>query len=122
MKYLRLYTDNLGESHFDDVEMDLAPVEYASHAPPLNLSRFIPATQFAFMSAPAGWSADWHPASARSVYLLLSGEWEVTASDGDVRRFSPGSVLIAEDTTGNGHASRVSSDCESLAAVVQLAD
>ncbi|MGB7621669.1 MAG: hypothetical protein WBN92_04900 [Terriglobia bacterium] len=80
MKYVRLYTDPAGESHFKDIEVELALVDYAPPAPPLNLSPFIPATQFAFLNAPAGWQGDWHPASARSVYFLLSGEWEVTAS------------------------------------------
>jgi hypothetical protein len=122
MKYSRLYTDSAGESHFEDIEMELAPANYAPPAPPLNLSPFIPATKFALMSAPAGWRGDWHPATARSVYFLLAGEWEVTSSDGEVRRFSPGSVLLAEDTTGKGHASRVSSDCDSLTAVVRLED
>lgn len=74
MKYSRLYSDRAGESHFEDVELELAPVEFAPPAPPLNLSPFVPATQFAFLSAPAGWCGDWHPASAQSVYFLLSGE------------------------------------------------
>jgi hypothetical protein len=122
MKYVRLYTDSAGESHFEDIEVELTPVDYAPPAPPLNLSPFIPATQFAFMNAPAGWKGDWHPASARSVYFLLSGEWEVSASDGTVRRFTSGSILQVEDTWGKGHASRVIKNGDSLAALIRRAD
>jgi hypothetical protein len=38
---------------------------------------------------------------------LLQGEYEVTASDTDVRRFAAGSVLLLEDTWGKGHSTRV---------------
>lgn len=35
--------------------------------------------------------------------IYLSGEGEIEASDGDVRRPSPGMMLLAEDTAGRGH-------------------
>jgi len=118
--YTRLYADADGESHFEDVEVELTLTDHAPPAPPLDLSSFTPATQFAFMSAPAGWSSDWHPSSDRNIFFVLTGEWEVTASDGEARRFPAGSVLRVEDTTGKGHSSRVVSRTESLAAVVRL--
>jgi hypothetical protein len=118
--YTRLYADEHGESHFEDLEIDLTMIDYAPPAPPLELSSFTPATQFGFMNAPAGWSSDWHPTSARNIFFVLRGEWEVTASDGESRRFPAGSVLLVEDTGGKGHSSRVISETESLAAMVQL--
>jgi hypothetical protein len=119
--YTRLYADADGESHFEVVEAELESVDFAPPAPPLNLSAFLPATQMAFFGAPAGWRGDWHPASARNLYVVISGEWEVEASDGTVRRFPPNSVLLAEDTTGKGHKSAAVSDEDSLALLVQLA-
>jgi hypothetical protein len=118
--YARLYSDAQGESHFKDVEIDLTLTDYALPAPPLSLSSSTPATQFGFMNAPAGWLSDWHPANARNIFFVLSGEWEVAASDGETRRFGAGSVLLVEDTTGKGHSSRVVSQTDSLAAMVQL--
>lgn len=120
--YTRLYADDQGQSHFEDVEVSLTLTNYAPPAPPLSLSSFTRATGFAFMNAPAGWSSDWHPATARNIFFVLSGEWEVTASDGETRRFVAGSVLRVEDTTGKGHSSRVVSEIDSLAAMVQLMD
>ena len=119
-KYTRLYSDAQGESHFGDIEIDLTLTDYAPRAQPLSLSSFTPATQFGFMNAPADWSSDWHPATARAIFFVLSGEWEVTASDGEARRFSNGSVLLVEDTSGKGHSSRVVSEIDSLAAMVEL--
>jgi len=120
--YTRLYADAQGESHFADVEIDLEPAEYAPPAPPLELSSITPTDHFGFMNAPAGWSSDWHPTSARNIFCVVTGEWEVTASDGETRRFSTGSVLLVDDTTGEGHASRVVSQAGSLALMVQLRD
>ena len=121
-EYIRLYSDADGESHFEDLEVELSAVEFAPLAPPLNLSPFMSASQAAFFGAPAGWRGDWHPSSARNLFVVLSGEWEVEASDGAVRRFGPNSVLLAEDTTGKGHRSQVVSETDSFSVVVQLKD
>jgi len=118
--YTRLYADQLGESHFADVEIDLEIADYLPSAPPLSLSTFLPASQFGFMNAPSGWASDWHPSSARNLFFVISGEWEVTASDGETRRFGVGSVLLVEDTHGQGHSSRIVGKSDSLAAMVQL--
>jgi len=118
--YPRLFAGADGESHFEDVEIELKLNDYTPPAPPLELSSFTLATQVGFMNAPAGWSSDWHPATARAIFFVLSGEWEVTASDGESRRFPAGSVLLVEDATGKGHSSRVVSEIDSLAAMVQL--
>lgn len=119
-KYTRLYADAGGESHFEDLVVELASTEFAPPAPPLNLSSFLPANQIAFFGAPAGWSGDWHPSSSRNMFVVISGEWEIEAGDGEVRRFGPGSVLLVEDTHGKGHKSRMLSGSQSLSVVVQL--
>ena len=119
-KYTRLFADADGESHFEDVEAELSSVEFAPPAPPLEISELGAAQRAAFFGARAGWSGDWHPAPARNLFVVISGEWEVEASDGMTKRFGPHSVLLAEDTTGKGHRSRVVSDEGSLALLVQL--
>jgi len=118
MEYTRLYADDYGESHFEDVTVSLSPTTFAASSPPLNVSKLKPASQFGFMSAPAGWSSDWHPSAGRNFFVVLNGEWEVTASDGETRRFAAGSLLLVEDTTGKGHISRVIA--ESISVLVEL--
>jgi hypothetical protein len=120
MKYVRIYADDSGESHFGDVEVELTPVNFAPPAPPLNLSSNFPATQFAFCSFPAGWRGDWHPVPQKQIFFLLSGEIAGEVSDGEVRIFKTGDAVLGEDITGKGHRSWVTSETDALTAVVQL--
>jgi hypothetical protein len=118
--YTRLFADEAGESHFQELEMDLAAVNLASAAPPLLASEFFPAKQSAFFGAPAGWTSDWHLTLSRNLFVVISGAWEIQASDGTKRSFGPRDILLVEDLTGKGHRSWVLGDEESLALLVQL--
>jgi len=120
MKYTRIYADTEGESHFMDLQIELELVDFAPPAPPINLSSFNPATQYAFCVFSSGWFGDWHPTPQKQIFFILSGEVEVQVGDGEVRSFGPGSIILVEDTTGKGHVSRVLSSTDMVAAVVQL--
>lgn len=120
MKYTRLYATPDGSSRFEVVEIEFTQIDYVASAPPLSLSKFAAATQYGFMQAAAGWESDWHASAGRNFFVVISGEWEVTASDGAVRRFRAGDLLLVEDTSGQGHKSRVISD--SVAVMVEPAD
>ena len=122
MEYVRLYADAAGESHFEDRAATLATVDFAPPAPPLDVSTPEAASRVLFLSAPVGWAGEWHPVPRRQWMLYLAGEIEVEASDGEARRFGPGSATLIEDTTGKGHRSRVVGDAAALLAVVQLPD
>ena len=118
--YVRLFSDSAGESHFENVKVELAPTEFAPGIPNLFTSAPLDSTKTSLFGAPAGWSASWHPSSGRHLFAVLTGTWEVIASDGEARTFTKGDVLLVEDTTGKGHASRVISEEDSLALLVEL--
>ncbi len=120
MKLTRLYATEDGESHFTDAELEFSLTEHVEGAPALGLSASLGANEFRFMNASAGWTSDWHPTPARNFFVVLSGAWEVSASDGETRQFNAGSLLLVEDTNGKGHTSRVVSEVESIAVMVQL--
>ena len=121
--YTRLFEDESGESHFKELEVALAPVDFAPPAPPLNIAPFVPTAESLWVGAPAGWAGDTpHPAPRRQVFCTVKGNYEVTASDGDTRRFPPGSVLMFEDTNGTGHSTRIISGEGALVFAVLLAD
>ncbi|HEU0168895.1 MAG TPA: cupin domain-containing protein [Chloroflexota bacterium] len=120
-RYLRLYTDEAGESHFAEVEVPLPEVDFAPPAAPMTFARLFGATDCGFLGAPAHWDGKaLHPSPRRMLLLVLVGECEVTASDGEVRRVGPSSVLLQEDTSGRGHSTRVVGPHSGLAVVVGL--
>ena len=122
MRYTRVFADEKGETHFEDVEAELELVDFAPPASPLMLSRFNSATRFAFCVFPSGWFGDWHPTPRKQFFFGLSGEYEVKVSEGESRVFGPGSVVLVEDVAGKGHVTRVVGSEGVLTAIVQLED
>ena len=122
MKYTRLYSDENGESHFENLDAQFKSVDFASPAPPLDVSEFGSAEKCFLLRGSVGWVGDWHPVPFRQLHIYLSGEVEVGTSDGEIRQFGPGSIILVEDTTGKGHRSRVVGSSEVLIAVVKLVD
>lgn len=122
-KYIRLYADDTGESHFEDLEIELAPGDFAPPAAPLNVAPFLPAVDSLLVGAPTDWSGETpHPTPRRQVFCTLRGEVEVTASDGNVRSLSPGDIIVLEDTWGKGHSTRVISQDDAVFFVTPLKD
>ena len=120
MKYTRIYNDVDGESHFEDIYVEVAPVNFAPPALPLNLAAPIETERTVLCEFPAGWFGDWHPAPRRQFFFQMSGELEVQVSDGEIRRFSAGSLALLEDISGKGHLTSVVSNAEVNAVFVQL--
>ena len=121
VKYTRIYSDRAGESHFEDVEVELKPVDFAPPAPPVQLASPIAAEQVILLTVPPEYHGDWHPVPRRQLYVQLSGEIEVAVSDGETRVFRAGDVVLGEDVFGKGHVTRVRGTAEARAAIVQLA-
>jgi hypothetical protein len=109
--YVRLYADEAGVSHFEDVEVALPPIDYAPPAPPLNVLSLFPTARCGLLGAATDWGGDIpHPAPRRQLFCCMRGGYEITASDGTTRRFRPGDLLLFEDTSGEGHATRILED------------
>jgi quercetin dioxygenase-like cupin family protein len=118
--HTRIYTDGDGETHFGEFVVDLAMADFAPPAPPMHLSDGRPASGLRFIGAPAGWDSEPHPAPRCQYIVMLSGTCEAGTSDGDVRRFQPGQVVLLEDTHGKGHRTRIVGDEDWLAAVITV--
>jgi hypothetical protein len=101
MKIVRLYTGADNESHFEEVE-----VELNLHGR-FEASALQPADGIIFRRAPATYLSNFHTARRRQYVITLAGQVEIETGDGTIRRFGPGDVMLAEDTTGHGHITRV---------------
>jgi len=120
MHVTRIHADQSGESHFEEIEIGLSPVDFAPPAPPLHVSSPAIAARMMFVQLPPGWVGDWHPAPRRQYWVGMHGTVEVTVSDGEVRQFGPGSVALLEDLVGKGHVTRAVGDYGAQAMFVQL--
>ena len=103
MKVTRIYTGDDGRSHFEDLDIPLAA------SPVGQMSGAIPTTSVVFRR-PAGSEGtdflDFHPAPRRQFVIHLAGRVEIETGPGDKRQFGVGDILLADDTTGQGHISR----------------
>jgi hypothetical protein len=121
--HVRIFSDDLGESHFEDVSTSLTPADFAPPAPPLNFARLFRATDCGFLGVPSEWAGDVpHPSPRRQLFCILEGKYVVTASDESFRILQPGSVLLLEDTSGKGHSTRIVGPNEGLILAIGLAD
>ena len=100
MRISRIYTGPDGRSHFEHLDVPLAPSRYGV------LSSPVPVTEVQFRETPAEGLLDFHTAPRRQFVITLAGAVEVECGDGTRRRFGAGDIMLADDTTGQGHITR----------------
>jgi len=101
MKFVRMYTGPDGRSHFEDLPMAYDPAKHPPYGIPLK------PVSGAFFRRGIKSLNKFQRAPRRHYVITLAGEIEIEVGSGDTRRFGPGDVLLAEDTTGEGHIVRV---------------
>ncbi|MEL7121948.1 MAG: hypothetical protein AAFO07_21045 [Bacteroidota bacterium] len=101
MKYTRIYNDEKGESHFEEVDIALEHSGEIGH-----LSKVITASGLRFRRNDEGYDWDFHNAPRRQFIILLDGKIEIEVSDGKKRIFEGGDILLVEDTEGKGHKTK----------------
>ena len=121
MKYLRMFADDEGESHFEHAELSSNDVPFIPQAPSVHVSNGQPVDNLVFMRVPTGWSDDGHTAPRKQWVMVLKGEIEFETSDGEVQRLVPGMVALAEDTTGKGHKARSIGNEDAVFGIAQTA-
>jgi hypothetical protein len=118
----RLLADAQGETHFvkcrvpdEGEQVNIAGIRSTFSSIPL-------AARFARLRCiPMGTDVH-HSAPERRLVAVLSGTMEVTASDGEVRRWTSGGLLLATDTGfGKGHRIRAV-DGTVVTVVVRIGD
>jgi hypothetical protein len=120
VKVTRIWADDDGTSHFEDLDIELSAVDFAPPAPPIDISEPLAAERVILFEFPAGWFGDWHPSPQRQLYFNLGGRLEAEVGDGEVRRVGPGDIVLLEDLTGRGHVTRVVGEGPSRGVFVQL--
>ena len=101
MKVLRIYTGADNQSHFEDLQVTLKDGGRIGF-----MSERMKATGIVFRETSGDYNYDFHTAPRRQYVVNLEGEVELEVGDGTRRVLRSGDVLLAEDTTGQGHISR----------------
>jgi len=120
MRYVQLYADPVGETHFKQATIGLDEADYRPPAPLMFVSHAYPTNALQFIRLPSGWTGESIHPPHQQFLLCLEGQLEITASDGDKRTFGPGAAVLMEDTGGKGHRSRVKGSKDWVAAVIPL--
>lgn len=101
MKVVRVFTGDDGASHFEDVDVALP-----HHGIGGDMSDLIRGSGVIFRQVEGSYDLDFHTAPRRQFVVNLVGEVDITVGDGTTRRLGSGEILLAEDTTGQGHKSQ----------------
>jgi len=110
----RLYTGSDGQSHIDQV-----PLMF--HGVPDEVSAAVKTSDAYLARGAPGMFETWHNANRKRYIVVISGEAEVTTTDGEKARLVPGRLYLAEDLTGKGHTFRVIGTQEWVALFVDFA-
>lgn len=98
---VRIYSNESGESHFEDVEIPLKDIGMIGR-----LSEESEVRGIMFREVAPDYDWDFHCAPQRQYIILLDGEIEIETSLGDKRTFKGGDILLVEDTWGKGHKTK----------------
>lgn len=113
-----MYADSGGESHFQDLTFAFQAVDAT-----IGRTQPLASTEIIFNQVTASPRlAGWHHAPRRQYVIVLSGEFELEVSDGNVRRVGPGSTYLVEDVSGKGHCMRVPAGAQVCIAFIPLQD
>ncbi len=111
MALFRLYTGADGKSHVEPIALAKIP----------DWGKGLATTQIFFREDPVGRFLDWHPAPRRQFVIIIEGQLEIGLGDGSKHLFGPGDARLVEDTTGQGHTTKVHGNQPCLTATIPLA-
>ena len=117
IKVTRIYTGADGRTHAEELDVPLMQARATTE-----LSEPVPVTSVQFRRNSPDYFIDWHTAPRRQYVITLAGESEVEIGDGTRIRLYPGHILLAEDTTGQGHISRAVGSQDRISIFLPLAE
>lgn len=117
MKITRVFTGDDQQSHFEDIDIELEDLGMRGQ-----ISKLWPGTGVMFREVGGDYELDFHTAPRRQLVVNLTGSVDIETGDGSVRRLGPGEILLADDTTGQGHISRAVDGQPRTCLFIPLAD
>jgi len=110
MNMIRLYTGKDGQTHIEELDLATHP----------ELTTMQATKGIVFRTTKPGHFSDWHNAPRRQFVIILSGQLEIGLGDGSKHIFGPGDARLVEDTTGQGHTTKVHGTQPCMTATIPL--
>ena len=121
MLITRIWADDQGTAHFDEIEEPSGISEYVPGFPSERTAPR-PAREVHVSITPGGKVITWHASPHRHLCITLTGQVEIRVGGGSARRFGPGEMYLGEDRTGQGHETESLGDEPWVHLVITLAD
>ena len=96
----RLFSGDDGQSHFEDIDLDLNKTEVGRLSNPFSVENMSFGVIEGIDEVP------WHNTDSPQYVVILQGAMEIEVGNGTKRTLSAGDILLAEDMTGQGHITR----------------
>ena len=103
MHYLRIWADDDGVSHFEDITLRVTEAGGEPGVPRLTVADAGPVGRVQIVDIDPDFEPGWHTAPRAQFVVFLTGWARLVAGDGQVRELPAGSVVLAEDLHGDGH-------------------
>lgn len=115
MKFTRLFTGPDNQSHFEKKAFELFDITIGK------LTAQLPVDGLFFGEITDVDEITWHNTPAPQFIIMLEGSMEIEIGDGSKKVFHTGDILLAEDTTGQGHVTRATSAGRRRYMMIQVA-
>jgi gentisate 1,2-dioxygenase len=115
MRIKRVVAGPDGKSQLDVIELPIAGGEAGK-----SLTSRLYATDVELGYGVPGTFIDWHRVTTPRLFIVLQGAWEFGTGDGKLHLLQAGDIVLAADTTGQGHTSRNVGNVPSFALTVRL--
>jgi len=122
LEYIRVFSDDAGESHIEAAIITLRSERFAPPAPPLDVSAVTRAAGWNLLRFAPDWIGGWHGTPCRQWMFVLAGHATIQPSDGSRCDLRAGSICLLEDTRGKGHLTTILGSDEVVIVAVRAPD
>ena len=120
LEYIRVFSDDAGESHIETATITFQSERFAPPAPPLDVSATSRASGWNLLRFAADWVGGWHCTPYKQWMFLMAGQATVRASDGSQCDLRAGNICLLEDTRGKGHLTTILGSDEVLMVAIRI--
>lgn len=120
LSYVHLYTDAGGMTHFRDEKFEFHTVNRDGNLPGFTFHDLTGTQGASLVKLKNGIVEDWHNAPRTQFAVVIQGEVQVTASDGEARRLVVGDIALLDDTSGKGHKTEALGSQDHIALMIPI--